>query len=86
MLFTFSNHYHCRHEGLPAAFIATADLDSLRDDGIFYARLLAEAGVEVTLKNYLGAYHGIAAAGPITNIPTGVQMLNDSIEFIRDNV
>ncbi|XP_797587.3 neutral cholesterol ester hydrolase 1 [Strongylocentrotus purpuratus] len=73
-------------KGLPAAFIATADLDSLRDDGIFYARLLAEAGVEVTLKNYLGAYHGIAAAGPITNIPTGVQMLNDSIEFIRDNV
>ncbi|XP_054771730.2 carboxylesterase NlhH-like [Lytechinus pictus] len=73
-------------KGLPAAFIATADLDSLRDDGIFYARLLVDAGVKVDLKNYIGAYHGIVSAGPIPNIPTGVKIVNDAIQFIRDNV
>ena len=72
--------------GLPKAFIATGDLDILRDDGIFYAHALEQAGVEVTWRNYQGAWHAIAAAGPITDIPTGVRMLNDAVQFVKENV
>ena len=37
------------HSGLPPAFIQVAQLDPLRDDGILYAKLLKEAGVQTQL-------------------------------------
>lgn len=43
---------------LPPAFIITADVDPLRDDGARYARKLAEAGVRVRHENYPGMPHG----------------------------
>ena len=43
---------------LPPAFILTAEYDPLRDDGEQYARRLAEAGNEVTVKHYPGVFHG----------------------------
>ncbi|XP_071494661.1 neutral cholesterol ester hydrolase 1-like [Diadema antillarum] len=72
--------------GLPKAFVATADFDALRDDGIFYAHALESAGVEVTWTNYRGAWHTIAAAGPIADIPTGTKMIDDIVNFVRYNV
>ncbi|XP_071484330.1 neutral cholesterol ester hydrolase 1-like [Diadema antillarum] len=72
-------------KGLPTAFIATCELDSLRDDGIFYARLLEEAGVRVMWKNYAGVFHGASAAGPIT-IPSGAEIIDNAISFIRSNI
>ncbi len=47
------------HSGLPPAFIAVAEFDPLRDDGVRYAKLLEEAGVPATLKRYDGQIHGI---------------------------
>lgn len=44
--------------GLPAATIVLAELDPLRDEGLAYARRLAEAGVTVTTTVYAGAAHG----------------------------
>ena len=38
-------------EGLPPAYIETAEFDCLHDDGILYAAKLLEAGVEVTLND-----------------------------------
>lgn len=44
--------------GLPPAYICTADLDPLRDEGMAYAEKLAAAGVEVEFQNFHGVVHG----------------------------
>lgn len=44
--------------GLPAAYIATAGYDPLRDDGARYAELLAEAGVPVEVHEAETMVHG----------------------------
>jgi acetyl esterase len=51
--------------GLPAAYVLTADLDPLRDEGIEYARRLMEAGVQTELHCVPRTFHGydIVAAG-----------------------
>jgi acetyl esterase/lipase len=51
--------------GLPPAYVLTAELDPLRDEGIEYAGRLMEAGVPTELHTVAGACHGfdIIAAG-----------------------
>jgi acetyl esterase len=44
--------------GLPSAYVMTAELDPLRDDGMRYAARLLEAGVSVELHQFAGAFHG----------------------------
>jgi acetyl esterase/lipase len=44
--------------GLPAAYIAVAGHDPLRDDGIRYGELLAAAGVPVEVHNAETLVHG----------------------------
>lgn len=51
--------------GLPAAFIATAEHDPLRDDGARYAELLEAAGVVVQLRNEPTLVHGFASFAPV---------------------
>lgn len=48
--------------GLPPAFIVTADVDPLRDDGRDYARRLSEAGVTSHWRNELQLPHGYLRA------------------------
>jgi acetyl esterase/lipase len=53
--------------GLPPAYVLTAQLDPLRDEGIDYGRRLLEAGVPAELHCFAGTCHGfdIVAAGSV---------------------
>jgi acetyl esterase/lipase len=46
---------------VPKAWIAVAELDILRDEGIAYGKKLQSAGVPVEIKTYEGAPHPIMA-------------------------
>ncbi|MFK8019833.1 MAG: alpha/beta hydrolase [Pseudomonadales bacterium] len=45
-------------KGLPPAFITAMEFDPLRDEAIYYALRLLEAGVPVELHVYPGTFHG----------------------------
>jgi acetyl esterase len=47
-----------RLEGLPPAFVLTAEFDPLRDQGARYAARLLEAGNACVHRDYAGAIHG----------------------------
>jgi len=50
--------------GLPPAFISVTQYDPLRDEGIEYARRLAQANVRTELHLYPGTFHGSSRAAP----------------------
>jgi len=47
--------------GLPPAYIATAEFDPNRDEGITYALRLLQAGVQAELHQWPGTFHGSQA-------------------------
>jgi acetyl esterase/lipase len=44
--------------GLPPAYIATSEIDTVRDEGIDYALRLLQAGISVELHQWPGTFHG----------------------------
>ncbi|QES10613.1 alpha/beta hydrolase [Streptomyces venezuelae] len=47
--------------GLPPAYLATAEFDPNRDEGLAYALRLLQAGVSVEIHQWPGAFHGSQA-------------------------
>ena len=62
-------------EGLPAAFIITAENDVVRDDGEAYARNLMRAGVEVSATRYLGTVHDFFVFDSLADAPPTITAL-----------
>ncbi|KAK0218702.1 alpha/beta hydrolase fold-domain-containing protein [Armillaria fumosa] len=64
-------------EKVPKAWIAVAELDILREEGVKYGEILEELGVEVETVVYKGAPHPIMAMdGPILKI--GAKLVSDA--------
>jgi acetyl esterase len=68
-------------EGLPPAFVITAECDPLRDQGDAYARRLAAAGVPTTSKCYAGAIHVFFQMGAV--IDSGKEAVADATAALR---
>ena len=67
-------------EGLPPAYIETAEFDCLHDDGILYTQKLRGAGVEVVLNETEGTMHGFDI---MQNAPTTKTALRARIEYMK---
>lgn len=68
-------------DGLPPAYIETAEFDCLHDDGILYAQRLREAGIDVVLSETRGTMHGFDI---VQRAPTTKAAVADRIRFMRD--
>ncbi|MGA8851018.1 MAG: alpha/beta hydrolase [Aeromicrobium sp.] len=69
------------HAGLPKAFILTAEMDPLKDNGSHYRDALEAAGVPVRFAEYTGALHGfLSLPGPV---PVARQALDDICDFLQ---
>ena len=59
---------HADLSGLPPAWIAVADHDVLRDDGVRYAQALKDSATEVELTIYPGMTHGFIRMGNLIDV------------------
>jgi acetyl esterase len=67
--------------GLPAAYIAVAGHDPLRDDGIRYGELLAAAGVPVEVDNAETLVHGYVGYAGV--VPAATAALDRGVAALR---
>lgn len=66
---------------LPDAFIITAEIDPLRDEGKAYAEKLKAAGIKVDFKQYNGVCHGFIQMDKIT--PKADKALNEITSYLK---
>ena len=70
-------------EGLPPAYIETAEFDCLHDDGISYAQKLREAGVEVLLNETKGTMHGFDI---VQKAPTTKKVIEARTKYMKEHL
>jgi acetyl esterase len=68
-------------EGMPPAYVLTAEYDTLRDEGEEYAHRLGLAGNRVELKRWPGAIHGFFALPGLARISR--EAIEEMGSFIR---
>ncbi|MBV1687839.1 alpha/beta hydrolase [Novosphingobium sp. G106] len=67
--------------GLPPAMIVLAEFDPLRDEGMAYARRLAEGGVTVSVRCDASMLHGYLAAAAL--VPAAGEALRDAARWMK---
>ena len=70
-----------RFDGLPPAYIAVAQYDPIRDDGVLYAQLLRDAGVPVELHNAETLVHGYTMFAGM--VPAATQALDAAFAALK---
>ncbi len=68
------------HADLPPAYVEVAEFDCLHDDGVLYAKLLRDAGIEVEFHEAKGTMHGFDT---VFNAPTSQKMIAKRIAYIK---
>lgn len=71
-------------DGLPPAFILTADHDPLLDNGAHYRDALQKAGVSVRYREYPGAVHGFLSLPGV--VPIAREAVSDIVDFVAARV
>ena len=67
--------------GLPPAYVMTAELDPLRDEGAAYALRLSAAGVPTELHQFPAAFHGFDR--PALGAAVGRRAIDDQVQALR---
>ena len=68
-------------KGMPPAYVITADLDVLRDDGIMYAKRLERDGVSVIHKHYHNIYHDTIRK--YAQLKIGEKAMDDLVQYLK---
>ncbi|KAI0326104.1 hypothetical protein GY45DRAFT_1348526 [Cubamyces sp. BRFM 1775] len=75
------------HAGLPRAVIQVFGMDPLRDEGLLYAHLLRDAGVQTRLNVYPGVPHTFTMVFPETDIAARVERdVRDGLRWLLSSV
>jgi acetyl esterase len=69
-------------QGLPPAFVITAECDPLRDDGEAYAEKLRELGIAARYKRYPGMFHGFMSFPAV--LPEASEAFDDAGKALRE--
>ncbi|WP_100398638.1 alpha/beta hydrolase [Bacillus sp. FJAT-44742] len=69
-------------DGLPPAFIVTAEFDPLRDEGELYGKKLHENGIPVETVRYRGVMHGFVSFYEVMR--SGEMAMNHSVRFLGE--
>ncbi|KAI5478414.1 hypothetical protein MNV49_005163 [Pseudohyphozyma bogoriensis] len=72
------------HAGVAPAFIATAEFDILRNDGVMYAEKLRKDGVKVKYEEYKGAGHAFSGYAGLCD--ESKRLVRDIVEVFREVV
>ena len=66
--------------GMPPAYVEVAEFDCLHDDGVLYAKLLQDAGIEAELHESSGTMHGFDT---VFNAPTAQKMIALRVAYMK---
>lgn len=69
---------------LPPAYIATAQYDVLRDDGIMFHKRLEGSGTSSKLMNYEGGFHAMIAF--FKEVALSEKVVSDLVEYLQQNL
>jgi acetyl esterase len=72
-----------KHGNLPPATVVTAGFDPLRDEGAAYARVLRDAGVDVTHRNYDDVIHGFFS---MLAPPVSIERAHEAVDAVADDL